>query len=239
MFRGEAAGAQLAALRGAGDEEERMSTRGIVAIGLGVSSMLLSASAFAQVNPNAPPPGGEPSINVAVPTPPPADQPLIRKIPKPTFMVDAGAGVLGYLGGTGRPGPAWNVRVTADFTPRFAAEGNYVGSVNERADNTGRLTYTSVDADFRYNILRADEAPLQPYVSGGIGFANWIGPGGRALSLVLPVAAGVERMLTEHIKIGARFNLRPTFFDDLGHGTERNAPGGDSWSLVANVGGGF
>ncbi|MFT3768811.1 MAG: hypothetical protein QM820_25480 [Minicystis sp.] len=215
-----------------------MKTRGIVAAGLVAAAVCLQAPAFAQVNPNAPP-EGPPPVNITLPSPPAADQPLIRKIPKPTFMVDAGAGVLGYIGGTGRLGPAWNVRVTADFTPRFAAEGNYVGAANTRSDNTGTLTYNSVDADVRYNILRADEAPVQPYISAGIGIGTWIGPGGKPLSLVLPVAAGVERMLTQNIKIGARFNLRPSFFDDLGHGADRNPPGGDSWSLVANVGGGF
>jgi len=215
-----------------------MRTRGIVAVGLVASFVALQAPAFAQGDVNAPP-GREPSINVALPTPPPADQPLIRALPQPLFVIDGGAGVLGYVGGTGRLGPAWSVRVTADFARRFAVEGNYIGSVNRRADNTGSLTYTSLDADIRYNVLRADEAPVQPYISAGLGWAAWLGPGGRPASLVLPVAVGVERMLTQRIKIGARFNFRPAFFDDLGHANEPNPPGGDTWSLVANVGGAF
>lgn len=160
-------------------------------------------------------------------------------MPKPAISVEGGAGVLGYIGGTGRVGPAWNLRVTGDFTPRFAVEGNYVGSINKRSDDTGSLAYTSFDADLRYNILRADEAPVQPFVTAGAGYAGWAGPGGTPASLVLPLSVGVERMLTERIKIGARLNLRPALFADLGHGYERNPPGGDAWVLLVNLGGGF
>jgi hypothetical protein len=220
-----------------------MITRALVAVGLAVSATILGAPAFAQGNPNTPPPpppGPPPPITVTLPQPPAADRPLIKAVPRPTaIIVDGGAGVLGYLSGTGRLGPAWNVRVTADFSRRFAAEANYVGSANRRSDDTGTLVYNSVDADLRYNILRADEAPVQPYLSAGLGWAGFFGPGGTPFALVTPVAAGVERMLTEHVKIGARFNIRPTFFDDLGHGYEKNPPGGDSWNLVVNLGGAF
>jgi len=218
-----------------------MITRALVAVGLAASATILAAPAFAQTNPNTPPPQGPPvTVTVTVPQPPTADRPLIKAVPRPTgYIVDGGAGVLGYLGGTGRIGPAWNVRFTADFSRRFAAEANYVGSANRRSDDTGTLVYNSLDADLRYNILRADEAPVQPYLSAGLGWAGWFGPGGTPFALVTPVSAGVERMLTEHIKIGARFNLRPTFFDDLGHGYERNPPGGDTWTMVVNLGGAF
>jgi hypothetical protein len=215
-----------------------MRTRGIIAVGLVASAATLAAPAFAQGNPNFPP-GGGPSTNVAVPTPPPADRPLIRNIPQPKIVIDGGAGVLGYINGTGRVGPAWNVRVTGNFTPRWAAEGEYLGSANSRSDNTGTLTYTAIDGAVRYNILRADEAPVQPYVSAGLGWAAWVGPGGTPAALVIPVSLGVERLLTEHIKVGARLNVRPAFGADLGHATERNPPGGDTWALVANLGGAF
>jgi hypothetical protein len=217
----------------------------MVAAGLAASVMTLGAPAAAQSPPGtgpsspAPPPAQPPGATINIPAPPPADRPLIRNIPKPSLSVEGGAGVLGYLGGAGRLGPAWNVRVTADFTPRFAVEGNYVGSINKRSDETGSLAYTSFDADLRYNILRADEAPVQPFISAGAGYAGWIGPGGTPASLVLPLSVGVERMLTERIKIGARLNLRPALFDDLGHGYERNPPGGDAWVLLVNLGGGF
>jgi hypothetical protein len=207
----------------------------MVAVGVAASLATQVAPALAQNNPPAMPP----SINVPVPTPPPADQPLIRRVPRPVLSVEGGAGVLGYIGGTGRLGPAWNVRVTGEFTPRFAVEGNYIGAANKRSDNTGTITYTTIDADLRYNVLRADEAPVQPYLTAGLGYAGWFGPGGAPASLVIPLSAGVERMLTERIKIGARLTLRPAFFDDLGHGYEKNPPGGDTWALLANVGGGF
>ena len=201
---------------------------------IGAATSLAALPAWAQGT-NEPP-----SVNVQVPTPPPADQPLVKRVPKPTgISVDAGAGVLGYVGGTGRLGPAWNVRVTADFTPRFALEGNYVGAANARSDQSGTLAYNSVNASVRYNVLRADEAPVQPFVTGGIGWAGWIGPGGTPASLVLPVSAGVERMLTERVKVGARLDVRPAFFDDLGHGYEKNPPGGSTWALIVNAGGGF
>jgi hypothetical protein len=215
-----------------------MSTRGIVAVGLFAAAVTQVSPAFGQGNPNTPQPGGA-STDVPIRTPPAADQPLVRQIPRPSFVIDGGAGVLGYIGGTGRVGPAWNVRVTADFTPRFAGEASYVGAANARSDNSGTLVYTSVDARVRYNILRADEAPVQPYVAAGVGYVGWFGPGGSPAGLVLPVALGVERMLTEHVKVGARLDVRPSFFDDLGYGNEKSPPGGDTWSLVANLGGAF
>ena len=207
-----------------------MRTRASIAVMM--MAVLRAAPALAQGN--TPPP-----VNIPLPTPPPADRPLITRVPTPRVSVEGGAGVLGYVGGVGRVGPAWNVRVTAHFTPRFALEGNYLGSANRRADNTGTLTYNTLDASFRYNILRADEAPVQPYVSAGLGYAGWFGPGGTPASLVLPFAVGVERMLTERVKVGARFNLRPAFLDDLGHGNEKNAPGGDAWAFTAGAGGAF
>jgi hypothetical protein len=212
-----------------------MTTRSLLALGLLASLTTVGASAWADPQQNAP--GG--SVNVQVPTPPPADQPLIRRIPKPVLSVDGGAGVIGYLGGAAGLGPAWTVRVTGEFSPRFAAEGNYTGSANSRSDGTGTLTYTSLDADLRYNILLADEAPVQPFVAAGLGWAGWFGPGGAPAALVVPVNVGVERLLTDRIKIGARFALRPTLGADLGHGYERNPPGGSTWALTANVGGWF
>jgi hypothetical protein len=184
------------------------------------------------------PAGQPPSIDVTVPQPPPAaDQPLVQHVPMPTFSVEGGAGVLGYLNGTGRLGPAWNVRVTAEFSPRFAAEANYLGAANRRSDDTGTLTYTTLDAGVRFNVLLADEAPLQPFVTAGLGYAAWIGPGGAPAGLVIPVSAGVERMLTANVKIGARLTVRPSFFEDLGFGWERNPPGGSTWALLVGAGG--
>jgi hypothetical protein len=211
-----------------------MSKRRIVASACLLGPLTAAAPALAQGNVNVPPP-----VNIQLPQPPPADQPLIKAIPKPAFSVEGGAGLLGYLSGTGRLGPAWNLRVTAEFTPRFAAEANYIGAANRRSDDTGTLTYTTLDAGFRYNILRADEAPLTPFVTAGLGYAAWIGPGGAPAGLVIPVSAGVDRMLTPNIKIGARLNVRPSFFEDLGYGSERNPPGGSTWAIIAGAGGTF
>jgi hypothetical protein len=213
-------------------KEGSMSMRAMAAAGVVAS---LAAPALAQEGPA----GQPPSINVTAPRPPPADQPLVQGVPKPTVSVEAGAGLLGYVNGTGRLGPAWNIRVTAEFTPRFAAEANYLGAANRRSDDTGTLTYTTLDAGFRYNVLRADEAPVQPFITAGLGYAAWIGPGGAPAGLVIPVSAGVERMLTTNIKVGARFVLRPSFFEDLGYGWERNPPGGSTWALLAAAGGAF
>jgi hypothetical protein len=49
----------------------------------------------------------------------------------------------------------------------------------------------------------------------------------------------VERLLTEHIKIGARLDVRPALFANLGHGDEPNPPGGSTWALLLNAGGAF
>jgi len=172
---------------------------------------------------------------------PPADQPLIEEIPKPApITVDGGMGALGYLSGAAAPGFAWNVRVTGNLTPRWAVEGNYVGSVNQRTGIVDTsLVYTSFDAGVRFNILEADKAPFQPYVTGGIGYVGYIGNEGDGAALVLPVSAGVERQITSNIKGGARVGLRPSFFDELGVGRRRAAVGGDAWNVIVNLGGAF
>jgi hypothetical protein len=214
-----------------------MTMRRMVAAGLAAAAMTASLPALAQ-----PPPGGNPNTPPPIAGPPPADRPILPARIQPTIVVEGGAGVLGYIAGTASIGPAWNARVTAYITPRWAAEGNYTGSVNRRTDQTGSLVYTAVDADVRYNLLRADQFVVQPYVVGGLGYVGYIGPGGDGAALTTPVAFGAERLITEQIKAGARFNLRPAFFDDLSHGWEKaNAAGttGGVWTLLANVGGAF
>ena len=201
----------------------------------------LVRSAAAQQNPPPPPVGRRaPAAEMILPgQAPPADRPLIQRVPPAAISVEAGGGVVGYIGGTARPGPGWNVRATFAFTPRWAVEGNYTGAVNGRSDNTGSLTYTALDVDARFNLLLADRAPVQPFLAAGLGYAGWGGPGGDAASLTIPVAVGAERLLTEHIKVGAHFALRPAFFENLGYGGEKSTPGGSTWSVVGNVGGAF
>ncbi|WP_437606203.1 hypothetical protein WMF20_35105 [Sorangium sp. So ce834] len=170
---------------------------------------------------------------------PPADQPLIRRIPEPTIAVEGGFGMLGYLGGAAGVGPTWNVRVTGSMSPRVAVEGNYIGSVNQRATMGRSLVLTSLDAGLRYNVLRADEAIVQPFVVAGLGYAGWAGEGGDAFALTVPVTVGVERLVTRNVKLGARFNFRPAFFDDLTVRGAASQTGGDSWALLAHGGGAF
>ncbi|WP_437996431.1 hypothetical protein WMF26_36010 [Sorangium sp. So ce185] len=170
---------------------------------------------------------------------PPADQPLIRRIPEPTIAVEGGFGMLGYLGGTAGVGPTWNVRVTGSMSPRVAVEGNYIGSVNQRATLGRSLVLTSLDAGLRYNVLRADEAIVQPFVVAGLGYAGWAGEGGDAFALTVPVTVGVERLVTRNVKVGARLNFRPAFFDDLTVRGAATQTGGDSWALLAHGGGAF
>ncbi|WP_437731246.1 hypothetical protein [Sorangium sp. So ce1335] len=170
---------------------------------------------------------------------PPADQPLIRRIPEPTIAVEGGFGVLGYVGGTAGVGPTWNVRVTGAMSPRVAVEGNYTGSVNERATMGESLVMTSLDAGLRYNVLRADEAIVQPFVVAGVGYTGWAGEGGDAFALAVPLTAGVERLVTRNVKLGARLSFRPAFFDDLTVRGAASRTGGDSWALLAHGGGAF
>jgi hypothetical protein len=210
----------------------------MVAAGLAAAGMTVVAPALAQTgfpqNPNSPP---------AIPTPPPADRPLIPPHVQPRVSVEAGAGVLGYLSGTAALGPAWNARVTGALDDHFAIEGNYTGSVNRRSDQTGSLVYTAVDADVRYNFLRADQFVVQPFIVGGLGYVGYFGPGGDGAALTTPVAVGVERLITEQIKAGARLNVRPAFFDNLAQpgakAVDTAGTGGSAWTLLANVGGAF
>ncbi|MDI1444669.1 outer membrane beta-barrel protein [Polyangium sp. 6x1] len=173
---------------------------------------------------------------------PPADQPMIREIPRPTaFTVEGGAGIVGFLSGVGGVGPGWNVRVTGMINDRWAVEGNYLGSANTRADTRTQLVMTSLDAGIRYNLAEANRLPLQPFVAGGVGYAGFAGRYGDGFTLVVPVAVGADRMLTENIKVGARFNYRPAFFDHLGAPNipVGDQPGADTWNLLAQIGGGF
>ena len=155
----------------------------------------------------------------------------------------AGGGIKGCGGGGAAGGPTWNARATAASTPRWALEGNYLGSVNRRHDNNANMVVTQVDASARYNILRGGEAPVQPFVTAGIGYAGFSGRDGDMASVVVPVGVGVERMLTPSIKVGARANFRPVLGEDLRTPRDRAAnasgPGGDTWSLTAHLGGGF
>lgn len=208
-----------------------MKNHGLVAVSLtALATVAFSVVGEGVASAQEPAPGARGEI-------PAADQPLIRRVPEPRFSVEGGAGALGFIGGGAQVGAAWNVRVSAAMSPSWAGELAYTGAANNvpRVDDT--LVMTALDASARYNILRADQAPVQPFVTAGIGYAGWSGDNGDPFALTIPVSAGAERMLTDNVKIGARFTVKPAFFDDLGE--EPDAPGGDSWSLFGNVGGAF
>ncbi len=168
---------------------------------------------------------------------PAADRPLIRHIEEPDYTIEGGAGVLGYIGGGATVGPAWNVRVSALFSPDFAGELAYTGAANEVARRDDAVVMTAIDAQLRYNVLRAEDAVVQPFLAGGVGYTGYAGEDGDGFAVGIPVSAGVERMLTPSVKLGARFNVRPAFFDELGDVGETT--GGDTWSVVGNFGGAF
>ncbi|WP_437314370.1 hypothetical protein [Sorangium sp. So ce385] len=211
-----------------------MSTRRFAASAMAAAAMMALAGAAGAQGAARQEQRDRPAGNV-----PPADQPLIRRIPEPTIAVEGGFGMLGYLGGTAGVGPTWNVRVTGSMSPRVAVEGNYIGSVNQRATLGRSLVLTSLDAGLRYNVLRADEAIVQPFVVAGLGYAGWAGEGGDAFALTVPVTVGVERLVTRNVKVGARLNFRPAFFDDLTVRGAATQTGGDSWALLAHGGGAF
>jgi opacity protein-like surface antigen len=222
-----------------------MRTRRLAAAGMAaVATMALAAAASAQDRTPAAQEGQTGQSGQTGPGPaagitvPPADQPLIRRLPEPSISIEGGLGVLGYVAGAGQVGPGWNVRVTGALSPRLAVEGNYLGAVNQRAAVKRSLVLTSFDAGVRYNLMRADEAVVQPFVVAGVGYAGWAGKGGDAFALAVPITAGVERMVTRNIKLGARFNFRPAFFDDLTL-PGGNRTGGDSWVLSGYGGGAF
>ncbi len=172
---------------------------------------------------------------------PPADQPVLRNIPQPTYSVEGGAGIVGFVGGVGSLGPGWNVRVSGALDDRWSIEGNYLGSSNTRADTRDPIVMTSLDAGIRYNLTDGTRLPLRPFVAGGVGYAGFAGNYGDAFTLVVPVAVGADRMLTESIRVGGRFSYRPAFFDNMGTPTTPagNEPGADTWTLLAQIGGGF
>ncbi len=211
-----------------------MSTQRFAAPALAAAAMMALAGAAEAQGAARSDQRGRPLGNV-----PPADQPLIRRIPEPSIAVEGGFGMLGYLGGTAGVGPTWNVRVTGSMSPRVAVEGNYIGSVNQRATLGRSLVMTSLVAGRRYNVLRADEAVVLPFVVAGVGYTGWAGEGGDAFAVSVPLTAGVERLVTRNVKLGARLNFRPAFFDDLTVRGAASQTGGDSWALLAHGGGAF
>ncbi len=209
-----------------------MKTRGLVTVGLTLATLCIAGAASAQER-------RTPEMLRPTEQAPAADRPLIRDIAEPSYSVEGGAGVLGYISGAAGVGPAWNVRVAAHLSPEFAGELSYTGAAHEVPRTNDSLVMTGIDAQLRYNILRADDSVVQPFVSGGIGYAGFAGDEGDAFTLTVPVSAGVERMLTTNVKVGARLNVKPAFFDELGNERTPNNPGGDTWSLLGNVGGAF
>ncbi len=206
---------------------------------LAVVAMGTPVSARAQTSPSPakePPSPSEKRTGL-----PPADQPVLRHIPRPVLSVEGGGGVIGFVGGAGAPGPAWNLRVTGAMSDRIAIEGNYMGSINTRTDTKDSLVMTAIDAGLRYNLLLPEQFPVQPFVVGGVGYAGFAGKNGDPAMLVVPLVIGAERLLTPNIKVGARFSYRPAFFDDLSTPlTPRGEKvGADTWTLLAQVGGGF
>jgi hypothetical protein len=219
-----------------------MTARTMIGAGICAFSVMMGAPAWAQGGGagSAPRGGGGQGTGRTTEGLPPADQPLIPAKIQPIWIsFEGGAGVLGYLGGTAALGPAWNVRVAGILSERVAIEGSYLGSLNRRTDSEASLVYTGVDAAVRYNILLADQAPVQPFVAGGLGYAAVLGEYGDATVMTFPLSFGVERLLSPYIKIGARLNVRPAVFDDLGAPHERNPPGADTWSLTVHLGGAF
>jgi hypothetical protein len=206
-----------------------MRARGLWATAAVASAIITVAGAAGAQQPEG---GAEGGINI-----PPADQPVIERIPTPRISIEGGAGVLGYTGGAASLGPMWNVRVTGHLSPRFAVEGNYVGAANEATWVDETLVMTSIDVGVRYNILDPEDAPAQPYVVAGVGYAGWSGDNGDPFALTIPLTIGAERMLTRTIKVGARVNFKPAFMDEFGEADD--APGGDTWSLGAHLGGAF
>lgn len=214
----------------------------VVAIGAPTSVRAQDAAPAQEPNAQAPAPQAQPApAQGRVAGLPPADQPMIRRIPQPVLSVEGGGGVVGFVGGIGDPGPAWNLRVTGALSDRFAIEGNYLGSVNERTDTKDSLVMTALDVGVRYNILLPEQFPIQPFVVGGAGYAGFAGRYGDTAMLTVPLVIGGERLLTPNIKVGARFSYRPAFFDDLSTPTTPRGdnPGADTWTLLAQIGGGF
>jgi hypothetical protein len=142
------------------------------------------------------------------------------------------------MGAAAGVGFAWNARVTANLSPRWAAEGNYTGSLNRRPDQHA-LVMTAIDGDVRFNFTRGPELPVQPFVTAGLGWEGFAGENGNMAAIAFPLGAGVERLLTREIKMGARFEIRPALNGNLGPPGSIEQPGATTWALLAHLGGRF
>jgi hypothetical protein len=189
-------------------------------------------------------PGAQQTMNTGAPGGMPrADQPLLPPDTEPVFGFEGGAGILGYLGGTASVGPVWEGRVRAHFTPSWAVEATYLGAANDRQDNDATMVTTQIDASVRYDAFRSYNLPVQPFVTAGVGYAGFAGDDGDMAAVVIPLGIGADRALTRNIRLGARFNFRPVFGEDLATPEDRvndeDGPGGDTWSIAAHLGGQF
>jgi hypothetical protein len=224
-----------------------MRTRLVPALAL---ALVLGASARADAAPPQapgayppPPPGPDgnppppsPAFNVA-PNAPAADQPLVQ--PGTTALTfEGGAGLLGFMGAAAGVGLAWNARVTWNLSERWAVEGNYLGSFNRRPDQRS-LVLTAIDGSVRFNFTRGGDFPVQPFGTVGVGWEGFAGNGGDMAVIAFPVSAGVERLLTRQIKMGARLQVRPAAGGNLGVRGAADQPGATTWALLGHLGGRF
>jgi len=210
-------------------------------LAIGSAFTVLAAVGTARAQQGTPPQQGAPAAGA--PAVPHADQPLVPEDVEPMFGFEGGAGILGFFDGAASIGPAWEARLRAHFTPTWALEATYLGSVNDREDNDSTMVTTQIDASARYNAFRAFNLPLQPFVTAGLGYAGFSGDDGDMATLLVPLGLGVDRALTPNIRVGARFDFRLVFGEDLDTPRDRvmdeDGPGGDNWSVVAHLGGQF
>lgn len=218
-------------------------SRGLLAVGSAFAVLATVGTASAQQSAPGAQQGDPQTLNTGAAGTPRADQPLLPPDTEPVFGFEGGAGILGYLGGTASVGPAWEARVRAHLTRSWAVEATYLGSANERKDNDATIVTTQVDASVRYDAFRNYNLPVQPFVTAGVGYAGFAGDDGDMAAVVIPLGVGADRALTRNIRLGARFNFRPVFGEDLATPSDRvegeDGPGGDTWSIAAHLGGQF
>jgi hypothetical protein len=191
-------------------------------------------------------------ISMAAPPPP-------RK-PQQIFQLSLGGGVADFADNASKHltevGGMWDVRLLVGESLFVGAEFAYVGTAN-KVNNVmaqfapnGTILGTGLEGDFRLQLPRA-MFPVRPFGFWGLGwnefslvnelFRNAAAIQAHDSTLVMPLGAGLQFNVTDHLALDTRFTYRAVYHEDLLHTDVNGVPGAgrqgmSQWAASARLG---